>query len=64
MRYYSTQNPTEKISLKNALFKGLAPDKGLYMPEYIPLFNDKFIASDTEQKTETWGQRDIEKLKK
>ena len=49
MRYYSTQNPTEKISLKNALFKGLAPDKGLYMPEYIPLFNDKFIASLAER---------------
>ena len=45
MRYYSTQSPTEKISLKNALFKGLAPDKGLYMPEYIPTFDDKFLVS-------------------
>ena len=49
MKYYSTQNPTNKISLKNALFKGLAPDKGLYMPEYIPSFDKKFITSLTER---------------
>ncbi|MBQ33773.1 MAG: threonine synthase [Candidatus Marinimicrobia bacterium] len=49
MRYYSTQNPTNKMSLKNALFKGLAPDKGLYMPEHIPSFDKKFITSLTER---------------
>ena len=45
MKYYSTQNQTNKVSLKNALFKSLAPDKGLYMPEYIPTFDDKFLVS-------------------
>ena len=49
MRYYSTQNSTNKTSLKNALFKGLAQDKGLYMPEYIPTFDDTFIASLAER---------------
>jgi len=37
------------MSLKNALFKGLSPDKGLYMPEYIPSFDIKFITSLAEQ---------------
>ncbi|SVC63820.1 uncharacterized protein METZ01_LOCUS316674, partial [marine metagenome] len=45
MKYYSTQNQTNKVSLKNALFKSLSPDKGLYMPEYIPTFDDKFLVS-------------------
>ena len=37
------------MSLKNALFKGLAPDRGLYMPEYIPSFDKNFITSLTER---------------
>ena len=37
------------MSLKNALFKGLAPDRGLYMPEYIPSFDKNFITSLNER---------------
>ncbi|MFC0262707.1 threonine synthase [Fontibacter flavus] len=36
MQYYSTNNPDHKVSLKEAVIKGLAPDQGLYMPESIP----------------------------
>lgn len=35
MKYYSTNNRSEVTSLKQAVVKGLAPDKGLYMPERI-----------------------------
>lgn len=38
MRYYSTRDTgrTSLFSLKEASFMGLAPDGGLFMPEYIP----------------------------
>lgn len=35
MLYYSTQKHSPKVSLKEAIVKGLAPDRGLYMPETI-----------------------------
>jgi threonine synthase len=34
--YYSTNKQASKVDLKEALFTGQAPDKGLYMPETIP----------------------------
>jgi threonine synthase len=34
--YYSTNLNADKVSFKDALLKGLAPDRGLYMPEVIP----------------------------
>ncbi|MEI7662123.1 MAG: threonine synthase [Bacteroidota bacterium] len=36
MRYYSTNLESEKVTFSQALLKGQAPDKGLYMPENIP----------------------------
>lgn len=35
MLYYSTNKQTPPASLEEAVIKGLAPDKGLYMPEKI-----------------------------
>ena len=35
MKYYSTNKNSESVSLRDAVIKGLAPDKGLYMPEVI-----------------------------
>ncbi|MFI3277848.1 MAG: threonine synthase [Rikenellaceae bacterium] len=35
MRYYSTNQQTPWSTLEEAVVKGLAPDKGLYMPETI-----------------------------
>lgn len=43
MQYYSTNNPAHKVSLKEAVIKGLAPDQGLYMPESIPVMPDSFF---------------------
>jgi threonine synthase len=35
MKYYSLNNNTPKVSFREALIQGLAPDKGLYFPESI-----------------------------
>ena len=36
MLYYSTNNRAVKVSLQEAVVNGLAPDRGLYMPEITP----------------------------
>jgi len=46
MKYYSTNLNSDKVSFETALFKGLAPDGGLYMPEIIPKFNMEFFNSE------------------
>jgi len=35
MKYYSTNKEAPIATLEEAVVKGLAPDKGLYMPENI-----------------------------
>lgn len=35
MKYYSTNRQAPEVTLSEAVIKGLAPDKGLYMPECI-----------------------------
>ncbi|MBN2697321.1 MAG: threonine synthase [Bacteroidales bacterium] len=37
MKFYSTNNKSIICSLKEAVFKGLAPDNGLYMPQRFPV---------------------------
>lgn len=36
MQYYSTNNNSRLVGFRDALFQGLAPDGGLYLPENIP----------------------------
>ncbi|KAF0236193.1 MAG: L-threonine [Prolixibacteraceae bacterium] len=43
MRYYSTNNNTPEVSLKEAVVKGLAADSGLFMPERIVQFQPSFF---------------------
>jgi threonine synthase len=45
--YYSTNHQSEKISFREALLRGQAPDRGLYMPEKMPQLT----------KDEIWGLR-------
>jgi threonine synthase len=40
MLYYSTQNPSHRVSFREAAIQGQAPDKGLYFPETIPTLPD------------------------
>lgn len=48
MLYYSTQNKKHKVSLREAVLRGLAPGGGLYMPEEIPALPDSFFKTLTE----------------
>lgn len=45
MNYYSTNNRNIKVSLREAVVQGLAPDNGLYMPEHIPALPHSFFDS-------------------
>lgn len=42
MLFYSTNNRNHTADLRTAVLKGLAPDKGLYMPESIPTLPASF----------------------
>lgn len=43
MKYYSTNKEAFVASLQEAVVKGLAPDRGLYMPERITSLPEKFF---------------------
>ena len=43
MIYSSLNNNSSKVSFKEAVISGLAPDKGLYFPEKIPKLQKSFI---------------------
>ncbi|MBU0472932.1 MAG: threonine synthase [Bacteroidetes bacterium] len=45
MKYYSTNNKKLNVSFQEAVMKGLSPDGGLFMPEFIPQLEDSFINS-------------------
>ena len=45
MKYYSTNKQAPLASLRDAVVKGLAPDKGLYMPMFINLLPRDFYDS-------------------
>ena len=42
MQYYSTNGQAPLASLEKAVIRGLAEDRGLYMPERIPVLPDEF----------------------
>jgi threonine synthase len=43
MQFYSTNSPDLRVDLKEAIFKGLPDDNGLFMPESIPVLPEKFF---------------------
>jgi len=43
MKYYSTNKQAAEVGLQEAVVKGLAPDRGLYMPEVIKVLPDHFF---------------------
>lgn len=42
MFYHSTNNPSHRVDLKEAIIRSLPPDNGLYMPESLPVLGDDF----------------------
>lgn len=49
MKYYSTNKQAPLATLEEAVVKGLAGDKGLYMPEYIDSLDEDVIADMKNQ---------------
>lgn len=43
MKYYSTNHTAPEATLAEAVMRGLAPDRGLYMPERIDKLPEKFF---------------------
>lgn len=43
MKFYSTNKNSSPVTFEEALMKGLAPDGGLYMPEFIPQIEKHFF---------------------
>jgi len=50
MKYYSTNKQSPPVDFREATINGQAPDKGLYFPESIPVF-DKLLFSEIEKYT-------------
>ena len=46
MQYFSTNQQSTAVGFREALFNGLAPDRGLYIPESIPEFDAAFFGSE------------------
>lgn len=45
MKLYSTNNTDLRVPFKEAVFNSLPADKGLYMPEHIPVLDQEFISN-------------------
>lgn len=43
MKYFTTNGNAPEATLSKAVIKGLAEDRGLYMPEYIPRLDDSYF---------------------
>ena len=43
MKYVSTRGQSPKVTAAEAILRGLAPDGGLYCPEYIPTVDQDFL---------------------
>ncbi|MBN1113760.1 MAG: threonine synthase [Oligoflexia bacterium] len=43
MKFYSTKNKNNRVSLKDAVLTGMPSDNGLYMPEAIPVVDSGII---------------------
>lgn len=43
MKYYSTNNKNNKVRFREAILRGLADDKGLFMPENFPILSKSIL---------------------
>src|SRR5512138_3534063 len=48
LSFYSTNLDSPRVTFREALLKGQAPDKGLYLPDRIPVLAEDEIVSYTE----------------
>jgi len=52
MNYYSLHKKAANVSFKEAVIRGLAPDKGLYFPETITPLSSEFISNISKYSNE------------
>ena len=45
LKFYSTTDRSVRVTLREAVLGGMPPDKGLYMPEFIPRLPQSFLDS-------------------
>ncbi len=57
MKYISTRDPSHAVSFHDALFQGLAPDAGLFIPERLPFLDQDTIAHAYEDSLAELGMR-------
>lgn len=62
MQLYSTRNPQHLVDLREAVFRGLPPDNGLYMPTQIPALEADFLAQLKDRSFIEIGYRICEAL--
>lgn len=60
MKYYSTNGKVEPVSFKEAIFKGLPDDNGLFMPESIPKLPGSFFERISEMSLAEIGYQVIQ----
>ena len=52
MKFYSLSNPDHKVSFREAVIEGLAPDRSLYFPEQIPKIDPSHLDPDSHRSFE------------
>jgi threonine synthase len=55
MKYYSLNKNAPIVDFKEATVRGLAPDKGLYFPDYIPTYESNFFENINNYSDEEIG---------
>jgi threonine synthase len=62
MQYYSLEHKAPNVSFKEAVIRGIAPDKGLYFPESITPLPDSFFKNIKDFSKEDIGFKVIEQF--
>ncbi len=62
MKYFSLNKNAPEVSFKDAVIKGLAPDKGLYFPESTTPLDKEFINNITEYSDQEIGYEVIKQF--
>ncbi len=57
MKFISTRNSDKKFTFYDALFAGLAPDGGLFIPEKFPLFDKETLKHAADDSLTELGER-------
>lgn len=57
MQFYSTNDPTHRVGVEEAIFRGLPADRGLYMPERIDPLPPSFFSELPEMSFQEIGFR-------